>query len=174
MYELEDQRVEQALAAGASRGVHVIVLLDHGYYDAGRPANQPAYSYLRAHHVTVAWAPTYFALVHQKSIVIDQRIAAIMTLNLTPLYYSSSRDFAVLDRQPADVDAIARVFDADLRGQQITPGAGIGDLVWSPGAQTEIMALTARARRSLDVESEEMQYPPSRPKMPAAACECGC
>lgn len=159
MYELEDQRVEQALAAAAGRGVHVMVLLDHGRYGAGRPRNQAAYNYLRTHDLTVAWAPKYFTLVHQKSILIDRRAAAIMTLNLTPAYYSSSRDFAVLDRQPADVDAIARVFDADLRGRQITPGAGSGDLVWSPGAQTEITALTAGARRSLDIESEEMQDP---------------
>jgi cardiolipin synthase A/B len=159
MYELEDQRVEQALAAVASRGVHVMVLLDHGRYGAGRSGNQAAYNYLRAHDLTVAWAPTYFALVHQKSIMIDQRTAVIMTLNLTPAYYSSSRDFAVLDRQPADVDAIARVFDAALRGRQITPGAGSGDLVWSPGAQTEITALTAGARQSLDIETEEMRDP---------------
>ena len=157
MYELEDQRVEQALAVVASRGVHVIVLLDPGRYGAGRPGNQAAYNYLRAHDVTVAWAPAYFALVHQKSILIDQRTAVIMTLNLTPAYYSSSRDFAVLDRRPADVDAIARAFDADMRGRQVTPGAGSGDLVWSPGAQTEITALTAGARRSLDIETEEMR-----------------
>jgi phosphatidylserine/phosphatidylglycerophosphate/cardiolipin synthase-like enzyme len=159
MYELEDQRVEQALAATASRGVHVMVLLDHGRYGAGRPGNQAAYNYLRAHNVIVAWAPTYFALVHQKSIVIDRRTAVIMTLNLTPAYYSSSRDFAVLDHRSADVDAIARVFDADLRGRQITPGAGGGDLVWSPGAQAPISALIAHAQRSIDVESEEMDDP---------------
>jgi phosphatidylserine/phosphatidylglycerophosphate/cardiolipin synthase-like enzyme len=159
MYELEDQRVEQALAVAASRGVHVMVLLDHGQYGAGRPGNQAAYNYLRAHNVTVAWAPTYFALVHQKSIVIDRRTAVIMTLNLTPAYYSSSRDFAVLDRRSAAVDAIARVFDADLRGRQITPGAGSGDLVWSPGAQAPISALIAHAQRSIDVESEEMDDP---------------
>jgi phosphatidylserine/phosphatidylglycerophosphate/cardiolipin synthase-like enzyme len=159
MYELEDQRVEQALAVAASRGVHVMVLLDHGYYGAGRPGNQAAYNYLRAHNVIVAWAPTYFALMHQKSIVIDRRTAVIMTLNLTPAYYSSSRDFAVLDHRPADVDAIARVFDADLRGRQITPGAGGGDLVWSPGARAPISALIAHAQRSIDVESEEMDDP---------------
>jgi len=82
-----------------------------------------------------------------------------MTLNLTPAYYASSRDFAVLDRRPADVNAIVRVFDADLRGQQITPGAGSGDLVWSPGAQAPIGALIAHARQSLQVESEEMDDP---------------
>jgi phosphatidylserine/phosphatidylglycerophosphate/cardiolipin synthase-like enzyme len=159
MYELEDPLVEQALVAAAARGVRVMVLLDDGQYGSGRPSNQAAYDYLSAHGVTVAWAPTYFALLHEKTIVVDRRIAAIMTLNLTPDYYSSSRDFAVLDRQPADVAAIERVFDADLAGRQITPGAGIGDLVWSPGAQAPIAALIMRARRSLDIESEEMDDP---------------
>lgn len=159
MYELTDERVEQALAADAARGVHVGVLLDHGQYGAGRPLNDAAYRYLATHGVTVAWAPRYFALTHEKSIVIDGRVAAIMTLNLTPAYYQSSRDFAVLDRRPADVDAIARVFDADLRGQQITPGTGSGDLVWSPGAQARMSALIVHAQRSLEVESEEMDDP---------------
>jgi len=86
-------------------------------------------------------------------------VAAIMTLNLTPVYYASSRDFAVLDYRPADVAQIAQTFDADLRRRQLTPGAGSGDLVWSPGAQTPIGALIAHARRSLEVESEEMDDP---------------
>jgi cardiolipin synthase len=159
MYELTDERVEQALAADAARGVHVAVLLDDGQYGAGCPLNDAAYRYLAAHSVRVAWAPGYFALTHQKSIVIDRRMAAIMTLNLTPAYYESSRDFAVLDYQPADVAAIAQTFDADLHHQQITPSAGSGDLVWSPGAQARMSALIVHARRSLEVESEEMDEP---------------
>jgi cardiolipin synthase A/B len=159
MYELTDERVEQALAAAAARGVRVAVLLDHGQYGAGRPLNDAAYRYLGGHGVRVAWAPGYFALTHQKSIVIDGRVAAIMTLNLTPEYYGSSRDFAVLDYRPADVEAIERAFDADLRDQRLTPSAGSGDLVWSPGAGTAIAALIAHARRSLQVESEEMDDP---------------
>jgi cardiolipin synthase A/B len=159
MYELTDQRVEQALAAAASRGVHVEVLLDHGQYGDGRPLNDAAYRYLATHGVTVAWAPTYFALTHQKSILIDSRVAAIMTLNLTPVYYSSSRDFAVLDYRPADVAQVAQTFDADLRHRPLTPSTGTGDLVWSPGAQAPIGALIAHAQRSLHVESEEMDDP---------------
>jgi cardiolipin synthase A/B len=156
MYELTDQRVEQALAAAASRGVHVTVLLDHGQYGAGRPLNDAAYHYLATHGVSVAWAPTYFALTHQKSILIDRRVAAIMTLNLTPDYYASSRDFAVLDHRPADVTQVAQTFDADLHHRQLTPSTGTGDLVWSPGAQAPIGALITHAQRSLQVESEEM------------------
>jgi cardiolipin synthase len=159
MYELQDPRVEEALAAAAARGVHVTVLLDHGQYGAGRPSNQPAYDYLSANHVSVAWAPAYLALLHEKAIVVDRRAVAIMTLNLTPPYYSSSRDFAVLDRRPADVAAIERVFDADLAARQVTLGAGSGDLVWSPGAQGTIAALIARAGHSVDLENEEMDDP---------------
>jgi phosphatidylserine/phosphatidylglycerophosphate/cardiolipin synthase-like enzyme len=159
MYELSDQRVERALAAAAARGVRVGVLLDDGQYGAGRALNDAAYRYLATHGVSVAWAPGYFALTHQKSILIDRRVAAIMTLNLTPVYYASSRDFAVLDYRPADVAQVAQTFDADLHRRQLTPGAGSGDLVWSPGAQAPIRALIAHARRSLQVESEEMDDP---------------
>jgi cardiolipin synthase A/B len=159
MYELTDQRLEQALAATAARGVHVAVLLDDGQYGDGRPLNDAAYRYLATHGVSVAWAPTYFALTHEKTIVIDRRVAAIMTLNLTPVYYSSSRDFAVLDHRPADVVAIAQTFGADLRHRPLTPSAGIDDLVWSPGAQAPLGALVAHAQRSLQVESEEMDDP---------------
>jgi phosphatidylserine/phosphatidylglycerophosphate/cardiolipin synthase-like enzyme len=159
MYELTDERVDQALVAAASRGVRVEVLLDDGQYSAGRALNDGAYDYLAAHGVGVAWAPGYFALTHQKSILIDRRVAAIMTLNLTPVDYASSRDFAVLDYRPADLAAIAQTFSADVRHQRLTPSAGSGDLVWSPGAQAPIGALIAHARRSLQIESEEMDDP---------------
>jgi cardiolipin synthase len=159
IYELNDPEVERALAAAAARGVHVAVLLDHGLHGTGRPINDGAYRYLAAHGVSVSWAPPYFALTHQKTIAIDGRLAAIMTLNLTPAYYSSSRDFAVLDYRPADVAQVAQTFDADARHRRIVPGAGSGDLLWSPGAQAPLDALIARARRSVDVESEEMDDP---------------
>jgi cardiolipin synthase len=159
MYELTDELVEQALVAAASRGVRVEVLLDHGQYGAGRALNDGAYDYLAAHGVSMAWAPAYFALTHQKSILIDRRVAAIMTLNLTPEYYESSRDYAVLDYRPADVAAIAQTFNADVRQQRLAPSAGSGDLVWSPGAQTPIGALIAHAQHSLEIESEEMDDP---------------
>jgi cardiolipin synthase len=159
MYELNDSQVERALATAAARGVHVAVLLDHGLYGAGRALNDPAYRYLAAHGVSVSWAPAYFALTHQKTILIDGRVAAIMTLNLTPADYASSRDFAVLDHRPADVSQVAQTFDADMRHRRIVPGAGSGDLLWSPGAQAPLDALIAHARRSVEVESEEMDDP---------------
>lgn len=158
MYELEDLQVEQALASAQSHGIRVRVLLNGGYY--GRAANKPnpnqsAYDYLRAHHVPVRWTPGHFALTHQKSLVIDGRTALVMTFNLTPQYYPTSRDFGVTDTATDDVTAIESTFSADWQGSRVSASGG-DDLLWSPGAEPAILALINGARSSLKIYNEEM------------------
>jgi phosphatidylserine/phosphatidylglycerophosphate/cardiolipin synthase-like enzyme len=169
MYELADPQVEAALAAAAKRGMTVRVLLNGGYYSERESTNSTAYGYLSSHGVAVRYTPAFFALTHQKTITIDGRVSAIMTLNLTSEYYATTRDFAVLDSQPADVTAIEGAFNADWRDQRVTPSAGAGDLVWSPGSSTELLHLIASARSSLQIENEEMADPAITSALCAAA-----
>lgn len=156
MYELEDPKVESALARAEGRGVRVRVLLNGGYYSERSTTNAAAYTYLRRHHVAVRYSSKTFAFTHQKTLTIDGQVSAIMTLNFTSQYYATDRDFAVLDSQRADVSAIEAVFGADWRQTAISPSAGTGDLVWSPGASAPILHLIGAARRSLEVENEEL------------------
>ena len=123
MYEDEDSQVNAALAADEHRDVEVRVLLSGGYYGEGSAQNQAAYGYLQAHRVPVKWTPSYFALTHQKTLLIDGH-AYILTFNLTPQYYASSRDFGVIDTIAADDAAVRRTFDADWSGQRITAPNG--------------------------------------------------
>ncbi len=86
----------------------------------------------------------------------DGSTAVIMTANLTSEYHSSTRDFLVMDTKPADVSAIARVFNADFAHRPVRPGDG-RDLVWSPtDSQTQLLALIGGATKSLRMYSEEM------------------
>jgi phosphatidylserine/phosphatidylglycerophosphate/cardiolipin synthase-like enzyme len=167
MYELADGDAEQDLAADAARGVRVQVILDGSSYD--RSLNQPAFDYLAAHHVAVRWAAREFDITHEKAIVIDATTAVVMTLNLESRYYASTRDFALIDTQPADVRAIAATFAADWVGRPIAPQPGSGDLLWSPGAQAAILGLIDGARHSLDVENEELDSTPVEDALAAAA-----
>jgi cardiolipin synthase A/B len=172
MYELYDRRVESALAAAARRGVAVRVLLNGGYYGdsefKGAGRNGPAYAYLRAHRVKVRWTPRYFALTHQKTLTVDGRVSAVMTLNFDGSY-ASTRDFAVLDHQRADVRAILAAFDADWDAHKLKPSTASGDLLWSPGAAGAFESMINSARRSLDVENEELDYSPITAELCAAA-----
>jgi cardiolipin synthase len=153
MYELEDPRAEQLLAADAARGVAVRVLLNSAYTGS---ANDAAFSYLKGHGVHVQWASPLYALTHQKTLVVDASVAVIMTLNWTSRYYSDTRDVGVIDRIPSDVAAIEATFDADGTGARSTPPSG-ADLVWSPTTSApDLLALINGAKRDLFVENEEM------------------
>jgi phosphatidylserine/phosphatidylglycerophosphate/cardiolipin synthase-like enzyme len=160
--------VEHALAGAAARGVNVRVLLNGGYYAKRETTNAAAYRYLAGHRVHVRYSPTYFALTHQKTLTVDGRESAIMTLNFDGLY-PSTRDYAVLDTQPADVAAIVAAFDADYAGRRMTASTGTGDLVWSPGAAAPVLKLIGAATRSIELESEEMAYTPATDALCAAA-----
>ena len=166
MYELVDTDAELALELAAGRGVNVRVLLD---VNREKVANQAAFTELSDMRVHVAWAATHYAATHQKTLVIDGAIAAVMTLNMTSRYYSSTRDFAVIDRNRSDVAAIEQVFDADFThaGSAAPPAT---DLVWSPKqSEPALLSLINSATSSLLVENEEMADKPVTAALISAA-----
>ncbi|HUI81070.1 MAG TPA: phospholipase D-like domain-containing protein [Bryobacteraceae bacterium] len=153
MYELADPIAEQILAQAAARHVAIRVILDR---NLELHHNQPAFEYLQQNGIQVVWAAKKYAATHQKSVVVDGRVVAIMTLNLTSRYYPTTRDFAVLDTNSADIAAIEQVFDADFNdGAAVTP-TGV-DLVWSPKqSNASLLDLIRSAHTSLEIEAEEM------------------
>ena len=157
MYELSDTAIEKTLIARHDAGIAVRVLLNPGYYGA-QTMNAAAFKALSDAGVPVHYTPASFALTHQKTLVIDNTSAFIMTFNLTPKYYKTSRDFGVIDTDAADVSAIERTFDADWNDRNIDPQAG-DTLVWSPGSKDALTGLIDSATSTLDVYNEELQDP---------------
>jgi cardiolipin synthase A/B len=166
MYELEDVQAERVLAADARRGVRVRVLLNRAF--TGVRANTAAFNYLRAHKVHVHWASHHVDITHQKSFVIDKRRAVVMTGNLTSQYYSTTRDFAVVDSQAKDVAAIESTFNLDWNNKAGKAPHG-KDLIWSPGSEAGLVKLIRSAHHTLLVENEEMKAPQIIDALVAAA-----
>jgi len=154
MYELTDTTVTSMLATAAANGIAVRVILDQNYEMAH---NTTAYNYLSANNVSVNWANPVYACTHQKTITVDQATSAIMTLNLVTEDYPTSRDFAVITNDPADVAAIETTFNADFASAAITPPTG-DNLVWSPtNSRSALLALINGATTSLLIAQEEME-----------------
>ncbi len=152
MYELTDATVIDALAAAAANGLAVRVILDQNEEKA---ANTPAYNSLQAKKVGVHWANPAYAVTHQKTVTVDAATSAIMTLNLTPEAYATTRDFAVITNDAADVAAIETTFSADFTNAAITPPTG-DNLVWSPtNSLSSLQALINGATHSLLIAQEE-------------------
>lgn len=152
MYEFSDVTAEHDLVTDARRGVAVRVILD----GRERRVNAAAYSYLGSHGVKVIWSSPRYYDTHQKTLDIDGDEAAIETANLTSEYYPTSRDFVVIDTNPADVSAITAVFDADFAHRTINSSDG-SDLVWSPNdAEQKLLGVIDGATTSLRIYSKEM------------------
>jgi phosphatidylserine/phosphatidylglycerophosphate/cardiolipin synthase-like enzyme len=167
MYELADPTTVGILEADARRGVRVRVLLDQDY--SGLSINQPDFSQLASNGVQVRWAPAG-TIFHQKTITIDDRTSAIMTLNLTSEYYSTTRDFAVITGDQPDVAAIEQVFDDDWTNSGAPATGPTGqNLVWSPGAEAAVLSVIGSAQHSLLVENEEMDDPDITKALESAA-----
>ncbi|MFZ0303961.1 MAG: phospholipase D-like domain-containing protein [Terracidiphilus sp.] len=152
IYELTDVTVMDAFATAAAKGITVRVILDQ---NSEKTTNTPAYNYLLKNKCNVHWANPAFAVTHQKTITIDAATSAIMTLNLTPVDYSTTRDFAVITNDAADVAAIETTFNSDFTNATITPPTG-DNLVWSPSnSLSSLLALINGAQSSLLLSQEE-------------------
>jgi cardiolipin synthase len=152
MYELTDVTVVDALANAAAAGLAVRVILDQ---NDEKTTNTPAYNSLQSKKVGVHWANPAYAVTHQKTITVDAATSAIMTLNLTPVDYAATRDFAVITNDAADVAAIEATFNADFTNAAITPPTG-DNLVWSPtNSLSSLQAIINGATQSLLISQEE-------------------
>jgi phosphatidylserine/phosphatidylglycerophosphate/cardiolipin synthase-like enzyme len=155
LYELTDSTVTGILTTAVKNGLKVRVILDQ---NLEKMDNTPAYNALLAGNVQVHWANPVYAATHQKTITIDGTTSAIMSLNLSPDDYPTSRDFAVITTDSADVAAIETTFAADFVNAAITPPTG-SDLVWSPtNAQPALLDIIGGAKSTLVIENEEMSY----------------
>ncbi len=156
MYELTDPAAVNALIDAHNRGVDTKVILDAAFH--GHDTNAEAFQELSDAGVEVKWAPN--AEQHQKTITVDDTTAAVGTGNLTPQYYSTSRDAWVLDTNPTEVTAIAATFDTDYttapsgHPPAATPAP---NLIWSPAARASFLQRIDQAAHSVDVTSEELK-----------------
>lgn len=158
MYELVDTAFSADLVAACGRGVHVRVILDQSLEKTG---NTPAYDQLNSAgtNCSAAWSNPQFGATHEKSLVIDNTTAVIMTLNLTSRYYTETRDLALVENDVNDIKAIETTFNTDLNSTAdlgYHPGGG-DDLIWSPtSAQLALLNIIDSAKKTLLVENEEM------------------
>ncbi len=162
MYELVDTTFSADLVAACNRGVKVRVVLDASLE---KSSNTPAYNQLNAvTNCSAVWSNTAFQATHQKTITVDTAQTAILSLNLTSRYYSTTRDFGLIENDAADIAAIETTFATDYAAggtkdsTELSYQPPLGDdLIWSPTtAQAALLGVINGATKTLLVENEEM------------------
>jgi phosphatidylserine/phosphatidylglycerophosphate/cardiolipin synthase-like enzyme len=183
----------EALTRAKERGVRVRILLSGTIYPPGSTNDNPRdVEILREQGFEAALSRPEFSFSHWKLLIIDAGAADAQALicdfNLEAGYFGldpqypdegDTRGMAVLDRDPADVDMIARTFDADWPPYKPWPANDRPNLVWSPSDRTcdstscasayplepvgnsrdVMLSLIGNAQESLDIYAQALAEP---------------
>lgn len=154
-YLLSDHKIMDELIKAKQRGVEVKVVLEKEPY-GGSKLNYKAKRDLVKEGILFRWASPAFALTHEKSIVIDQKKAFIMTLNLCSSSFKNNREYGVITTCREEVREIANLFEADWTREKYYPQEP--NLVVSPqNSREKILGLIKRAKRKIWLEQLLME-----------------
>ncbi|MEZ4767119.1 MAG: phospholipase D-like domain-containing protein [Caldilineales bacterium] len=167
IYLITLDEVVDALKAAALRGVDVRVMIEPEPQGGGE-SNRAAFEELRSAGIDVRNTPSAFRFSHEKSLVVDDRRAHIMTHNLTFSSFNRNREYEVIVDDPALVAEVAQVFDDDW-SRRVADLAN-AQLVWSPvNSRERITALIDGATESLDLEQNSLLDEDLNDQLQAAA-----
>jgi cardiolipin synthase len=156
MFLFTDPSLLEAVIAARHRGVYVRVMLNPARRD-GTSDNLAARDALLAAGVSVHDSSTEFAVTHQKSMVIDDKIGFIESLNWETRDLTETRDYAVETTSKTEVAEMVRCFDADWDEQPFEPIVG-SDLIWCPNnGRQRIADFIDGAMETLWLQNERYQ-----------------
>ncbi len=154
MYGFTDGSLLQSLLQAKQAGKSVRVLLEPHPYKI-EDENKKAIQFLQHAQILLHWPSSQFRFLHQKTILLDQNNAIVMTFNLTHAAFKKERNFAILITDPSMVQEIQRVFDADWARNPVA--VQNPNLVWSPdNSRRKILSLIKKAKFSIKIYTQTL------------------
>ncbi len=142
----------KAVVERKNAGVAVRVMLNPNR-SSGERANDATFEYFKSNGVALKWASPEFYVTHEKSIVVDGKAVLIATFNLCEKYFTVTRDYGVILREPAKVAQVAEGFQADWDERKDWHPSEDSGLIWSNNNSRKAMSMFMdSARHSLDIQ----------------------
>jgi phosphatidylserine/phosphatidylglycerophosphate/cardiolipin synthase-like enzyme len=156
MFLFTDPGLINAVIAAKRRGVKVRVMLNPARRD-GTSDNDAAWEMLKEAGIAVRDSSAEFAVTHQKSMVIDDKVGFIESLNWETRDLTETRDYAVETTSKTEVAEMVRCFNADWDGQPFEPAAE-SELIWCPNnGRQRIADFIDSAKETLWLQNERYQ-----------------
>jgi phosphatidylserine/phosphatidylglycerophosphate/cardiolipin synthase-like enzyme len=145
-----------AVIAAKKRGVNVRVMLNPVRHN-GEPENENTRKILEQAGIEVRDSNPEFTITHEKSMVIDDNMAFIKSLNWETKNFIETRDYAIITYHPHEIKEIILCFDADWERKNFDPGENL-NLIWcSNNGRTKIAKFIDETKHTLFVQNERFQ-----------------
>jgi cardiolipin synthase len=158
MFVFSDPTLLQAVIAAHQRGVDVRIMLNPERRD-GQKENDDSRILLTDAGIQVIDSNPAFDLTHEKSMVIDDALAFVQSLNWETQNLTSTRDYAVVTSHKHEVEEVIQCFDADWNRTPFATGDQ-SHLIWCIGnGRQRLGQLIDGAKHSLWLQNERYQDP---------------
>ena len=156
MFVFSDPALLDAVIAAHGRGVKVQVMLNPERR-SGEEDNEATRRRLSKAGVAVKDSNPAVDLTHEKSMVADDSVAFVKSLNWATKNLTETRDYAVVTDHRHEVGEIVDGFEADWERQEFDPGAQ-AHLIWCPiNGRDRIAQFIDGAKHTLFVQNERYQ-----------------
>ncbi len=154
IYGFTDKEFLTALQQAQHAGKNVNVLIEKSPYKSNGQ-NDYAIQALKKSNINLQFANPHFKLTHQKTMVIDQHDALIMTFNFTKSAFKDQRNFALWIDDPQEITEILAVMHNDILEKNTRVSQS--NLVWSPNNSREkLLDLINHAKKSIAVYAQQV------------------
>jgi len=156
MFLFTDTTLLDAVIAAKKRGVNVRVMLNPARR-SGETENEESRKTLAAHGVEVRDSNPAFDLTHQKSMVVDNDVGFVESLNWELKDLTETRDYAIVTTHGHEVAEMVACFNADWEHKEFSPHPE-SPLIWCPNnGRQRIAKFIDETKHSLWVQNERYQ-----------------
>ena len=158
MFLFSDPHMLEAVIRAHRRGVKVRLMLNPTRRD-GKTENEASRKQLSDAGIEVTDGSPAFEVTHEKSMVVDDKSAWIMSLNWETKNLTETRDYAVVTSHVHEVNEVIECFEADWARRPFEAGEH-SHMIWCVGnARQRIALFIDEAKHSLWVQNERYQDP---------------
>jgi len=156
MFVFSDPTLLKAVIDAQRRGVKVRVMLNPARR-SGEAENEESRKTLTQAGVEVIDSNPIFDLTHEKSMVVDDRVAFVKSLNWETKNLTETRDYAVITDDKREVGEVIDCFEADWSRTSFDPGEH-AHLIWCEGnGRDKIAEFIDQAKHTLFLQNERYQ-----------------
>ena len=156
MFLFTDTTLIDTVIAAHRRGVKVRVMLNPARR-SGESENEAARKTLTDAGIEVRDSNPAFDLTHQKSMVIDDKVGFVESLNWEPRDLTKTRDYAIVTTRGHEVAEMVACFDADWEHKDFEPVPD-STLIWCPNnGRRRVAEFIDASRHTLWLQNERYQ-----------------
>ncbi len=156
MFLFSDPDLINAVIDARKRGLDIKVMLNPNRRN-GEEENEDTRRQLEEAGIEVRDSNPSFIITHEKSMIIDDKVAFIKSLNWETKNLTETRDYAIITSHPHEVKEIILCFESDWHRKNFDPGEHTS-LIWcSLNGRTRIARFIDEAKHTLFVQNERFQ-----------------